>query len=85
MFFLKVACPNIIGQTLAASTTNSDPAYYSGALSTQDIGLYRVTNSGTLGYAKVQLNFDASKSNAIYSKSSTVQPKSLILNVIIKY
>ena len=29
--------------------------------------------------------FDASKSNAIYSKSSTVQPSSLILNYIIKY
>lgn len=84
-FFLKFACPNITGWTLSANTTNSDPAYYSGALSTQDIALYRVTNSGTLGYAKNQLNLDASKSNPIYGNSSTVQPQSLILNAIIKY
>lgn len=77
--------PNIIGWTLSASTTNSDPAFYSGALSTQDIALYRVTNSGTLGYAKNQLNFDASKSNPIYGISQTVQPLSVCLNVLIKF
>ena len=82
---VEAGLPNITGWTLSASTTNSDPAYYSGALSTQDIALYRVTNSGTLGYTKNQLNFDASKSNPIYGNSTTVQPPALTLLPCIKY
>lgn len=82
---VEAGLPNITGWTLLASTTNSDPAYYSGALSTQDIALYRVTNSGTLGYTKNQLNFDASKSNPIYGNSTTVQPPALTLLPCIKY
>jgi hypothetical protein len=40
--------------------------------------------SGSGGDESVSLKFDASKSNAIYGKSDTVQPKSITVRVIIK-
>lgn len=76
--------PNITGKTvhihcqsLSGATTG-----YNGALRTIAEGAGLNPSANSIG-SSIELN--ASKSNGIYGSSSTVQPSSLSLNVLIKY
>ena len=40
---------------------------------------------GTINYGVPYLQFDANKSSSVYGNASTVQPKSLVFNYVIKY
>lgn len=79
---VEAGLPNITG-TLANKTNNSaSAAYYpdrTGALRTGVSGThYRVGGpSGTSTDTSFSIGFDASLSNAIYGKSSTVQPQTI--------
>ena len=77
--------PNITGshtQTILSGTAAKDFMVY-GAFSVDYLLKDAPNNTGN--QYRIALGFNASKSNAIYSKSPTVQPQSLILNAIIKY
>lgn len=52
-------------------------AFYTGAITTW----FPVRSNNTDGTQYVGFNFDASRSNAIYGKSDTVQPPARIVNV----
>lgn len=54
-----------------ASTYSTNTGYYGGSTAAAEWGF---------GF-----NFDASKSNAIYGKSTTVQPPAIVVNYFIKY
>ena len=54
-----------------ASTYSTNTGYYGGSTASADWGF---------GF-----NFDASKSNTIYGKSTTVQPPAIVVNYFIKY
>ena len=79
---LNAGIPNITGTT----QTNDDTSAVGGA--------FRVerafgTDRHALLYFQVvdeyQVSFDASRSSAVYGRSSTVQPNALNMNFIIKY
>lgn len=75
--------PNISGY-ISYLLMGEDGQKSDGALSaTLQVG-NRLTNAGT-GSAWKQLNFSAKNSNAIYGKSSTVQPPALTTIICIKY
>ena len=46
---------------------------------------YSRISASVVANAEAGLNFSASNSNSIYGDSTTVQPKSLIFNYVIKY
>lgn len=84
--------PNISGALGNIYTRNTEAKYsgfktYSGAFTsnkkTAKIGYFNNTADGTSGAAVV--NFNASSSNPIYGKSTTVTPLSLSAILIIKY
>lgn len=81
--YLKAGLPNITGRVYDKSGGNS-PAWTVNPEQTEATGAFRIgseggyTSSGTSQaevYAK-DFNFDASRSNAIYGRSTTVQPES---------
>lgn len=81
--YLKAGLPNITGRVYDKSGDNS-PAWTVNPEETEATGAFRIGSEGghTSGgisnsarYAK-DFNFDASRSNAIYGRSTTVQPES---------
>lgn len=88
--------PNITGNGIVRCFPSSDPAdhglafgfdAYTGALRAviEDYRSIPATPPVSTRTGPAGIEFDASRSNPIYSKASTVQPQSLILNAIIKY
>lgn len=72
-----VLLPNITGTTGWIRGVTMTGAFISG-----DTGSFR-NNAGSTTLENTK--FDASRSNSIYGNSTTVQPKSLIFNYVIKY
>jgi len=82
--------PNITGTIVVSDSQvgNFNTATISGALGHETQGEVCVANSGTTHLSSggnSKITFDASKSNAIYGNSTTVQPPALTLQYIIKY
>ena len=85
--YLEDGLPNITGTLKNYPVGNSDVYGYSGTFTlgasyipSKSNGVYNIANG------KVRdLSFDASRSNPIYGNSTTVQPKSVAVNYIIKY
>ena len=81
---LAAGLPNITGQLLArppiSNTTSGIGALYYGSNNTEGYSAPRGDSSTTN-----QIYFDASKSNAIYGRSTTVQPPALTMIYCIKY
>lgn len=73
----EAGLPNITGQF--GSSVEEDGAYFEGAFSDAGQG----PGAGT-GHSNRRVDFDASKSNPIYGKSSTVQPNALTMRYYIK-
>ena len=75
--------PNIIGIVKGAETENSE-LFANGAFSSNSD--YNATDKvGSInGWQSKGIDFDASRSNAAYSKSTTVQPPSAQTLMIIK-
>lgn len=73
--------PNIIGSFLAV---NGGVRAVSGVFSYSS-NLTSMISASVVGNANQGVNFSASDSNSIYGDSTTVQPKSLIFNYVIKY
>ena len=78
---VEAGLPNITGTSIKASSGTMTNGITSGAF-------YTVKNTNTswwtgTGYSdeKVNVNFDASRSNPIYGKSSTVQPPAYLVNI----
>jgi hypothetical protein len=81
--------PNITGAIGARAHSSGFPSVYSG------VGAFYKTEQSTLndhglassGFNQLEHNtfFSASMSNSIYGSSTTVQPKSMNLNILIKY
>ena len=86
---IQAGLPNITGYLasidtggrwgLIANASANDYNKYSGAFRAQNNGPYSQSVSTGKGVASGDLYFDASKSNAIYGKSSTVTPASTTL------
>ena len=77
--------PNIIGRTQWNATYGGSlTPTYSGAFITTPTGTYKpqVTPSGA---GDIQIEFKAFLSNAVYSKSKTVQPHAINIQYLIKY
>lgn len=82
---IEAGLPNITGETSEQNTssdeplTNVDTVFNSGALylknKTSDYG----GSSTSRGAGYYRIGFDASKSNSIYGKSTTVQPPALVV------
>lgn len=88
VFFLKFACPNITGVVERKGSAGVQEF----ALFTSSSGAFNFTQKLLTGinytgqvYGSNSFGFDASRSNSIYGGSSTVQPKSLNLSILIKY
>lgn len=81
--YLEAGLPNIIGIVKGAETENSD-LFANGAFSSNS--KYNATDKvgSASGWQSKGIDFDASRSNAAYSKSTTVQPKALQTLIIIK-
>ena len=77
----EAGLPNITGEISRIVYTGIEE--HSGALDGYDIPVAHYT--GASGGGVFGLTFDASKSNSIYSASTTVQPQSLTLRPLIKY
>ena len=83
---MAAGLPNITGGTNAGTHTGGMYAsWLSGAFynTTQTNESKQV--GGTYNLSDRILMFDASRSNSIYGKSSTVQPSSQIVHICIKY
>ena len=79
---LSAGIPNITGTT----QTNDDTSAVGGAFRVERP--FGTDNHAILWYQPVneyQVSFDASRSSAVYGRSSTVQPNALNMNFIIKY
>ena len=79
---LSAGIPNITGTT----QTNDDTSAVGGAFRVERP--FGTENHATLWYQVIneyQVSFDASRSSAVYGRSSTVQPNALNMNFIIKY
>ena len=80
--YVEAGLPNIIGQLPLSNSTMYDVA--AGAFTVAGLGRYAgAVRSGKPGYA--QLDFSASRSNPIYSRSNTVQPPSVRVRVYTYY
>ena len=75
--------PNITGISIWNQVNGN--ASQHGAIKVTENDISYVANGSTSGRALANLEFNASWSNSIYSKSNTVQPSSLVFNYIIKY
>lgn len=78
---VEAGLPNIIGSFLAV---NGGVRAVSGVFS-HSSNLTSMISASVVGNANQGVNFSASDSNSIYGDSTTVQPKSLIFNYVIKY
>lgn len=79
---LSAGIPNITGTT----QTNDDTSAVGGAFRVER--QFGTDRHATLWYEVIneyQVSFDASRSSAVYGRSSTVQPNALNMNFIIKY
>lgn len=80
--------PNIIGEIKRAGSEGVQEfalfTYSSGAINIIGKMLTGINYTGSV-YGANGFSFDASRSNPIYGGSSTVQPKSLNLSILIKY
>lgn len=81
----EAGLPNITGSFMTHSTRGR-----SGDSSYDQIGAFKTVESSdgalqTTAYPGFTVYLDASKSNSIYGKSHSVQPKSIVLRPIIKY
>ncbi|MDY6470162.1 MAG: phage tail protein [Succinivibrio dextrinosolvens] len=79
---LNAGIPNITGTT----QTNDDTSAVGGAFRVERA--FGTDRYATLWYQLIneyQVSFDASRSSAVYGRSSTVQPNALNMNFIIKY
>ena len=75
---LSAGLPNITGTT----QTSDDTGAVGGAFYIiREFG----TDNGGIKVNEYQVGFDASRSSAVYGRSSTVQPNALNMNFIIKY
>lgn len=79
---IEAGLPNITG-TQEYVFTGVDSAH-TGCLSISTKLSNRLANTGSGSQWSI-LKFNASKSNTIYGKSNTVQPKALCINYFIKY
>ena len=80
--YKSAGLPNITGTT----QTNDDTSAVGGAFRVERP--FGTDNHATLWYQVIneyQVSFDASRSSAVYGRSSTVQPNALNMNFIIKY
>lgn len=85
--YIEAGLPNIQGTVQTMNSTLSDSSKATGAFTGSD---GRSTGSASLyaaqdGGGNATLRFNASKSNEIYGKSTTVQPPSVKVIFIIKY
>lgn len=78
---IAAGLPNITGTYAHQCLMNSSAGTESGALYTGTASANSQHAGGTDGSGKQAIGFDASRSNAIYSKSSTVQPPAYVVNV----
>ena len=76
---LSAGIPNITGTT----QTPDDIDAISGAFYV--IGKHGNNGFGNYLITEYKVGFDASRSSAVYGRSSTVQPNALNMNFIIKY
>lgn len=74
--------PNITGSHGVSTDTNANPSLISGAFSYSSAS---GAHGGDCDQGTGKIIFDASKSNAIYGGSDTVQPKSVTVKFCIKY
>ena len=85
---ISAGLPNITGSAFSAGLgRESTTSTFAGAFSTSTEGNATVQggNDNTAGKFNGTLRIDASKSNAIYGKSTTVQPPSKGVHVCIRY
>ena len=78
---IDAGLPNIIG----IAPTWIENAGYSGALSHTTTASHKCPNAALSHSNTAAYSFNASKSNAIYGKSTTVQPPSQLVHICIKY
>ena len=83
---LPVNSPVILGPNITGRFGIVSGGIYgaSGAFS-RDSERYSRISASVVANAEAGINFFASNSNSIYGDSTTVQPKSLIFNYVIKY
>lgn len=80
--YIEAGLPNITGEVSRFYVFGIQPA--SGALSTSALGTSNVAGNGVASFS--QINFDASKSNSIYSNEvKTVQSPSIKIRVKTRY
>ena len=85
---MEAGVPNITGTTLAVKFGYWYDGYSSGSFAEKQFyGNVKSTeySSGANNNTFINNTFDASRSNAIYGNSSTVQPPSLTAIYVIKY
>ena len=84
-----VLLPNIIGyyyRGVCANVSDDIHFYASGAFSKSKLqGGNKINSATTPGTGDINITLDASSNNAMYKNNSTVQPRSLILNYVVKY
>ena len=81
--------PNITGNTRGNNWINYNGERQSGAIHEQGLMYIQSFDSQDMDTSKnadrfVFIHFDASKSNAIYGASDTVQPPAIVMQYIIK-
>ena len=81
--YISEQLPNITGSMNDRFSSGNKVIVGTGAFYVNDQGIVKRNNSANDVYAAV-LNFDANKSNSIYTDSGKVYPLSLALNFIIK-
>lgn len=85
---IEAGLPNITGTMHASNHSGASPGYYptkTGAFhNTNCVQSYAGTNINDNNDSSFGVGFDASRSNAIYGKSSTVQPPAYTVRYIIK-
>ena len=80
---INAGLPNITGDIYAGSTYGSSIfTSSSGAMQNDSNSGWRtITTQNTVSGASDRVSFDASRSNSIYGKSSTVQPPAYVVNI----
>lgn len=73
--------PNIIGELGFVSGS----IYVARGAFSRNSEKYSRISANVVASAEAGINFSASNSNSIYGNSTTIQPKSLIFNYVIKY
>lgn len=76
-----VLLPNITGKLGIVSGS----IYGASGAFSRNSDRYSRISASVVANAEAGINFSASNSNSIYGDSTTVQPKSLIFNYVIKY